>query len=191
MLSKEEVLNIFENNKDKLFTIEQGGSIILPFIRNPRDEDIIFVMKIGHNRSEFKNVIDQLKLNHPNIGVIFVYENDKLFNTTYAYLLHYRQSYYELPVRASEKDILENKELYMKVLIDKIKRMTSLIKSYVYSKNWYRIYLSLCIIDNNSYKLTSDQINIINMLHDNKDEDIEKRKVIVEKMITRLLKEEN
>ena len=50
-------------------------------------------------------------------------------------------------------------------------------------KYFYHIYTSLCILKHNSFELTKEEINNINILHDRKEEDFNIRKQLIDQII--------
>ena len=187
---EKKVKEIGDYLKDNIEYISVGGSRMLPFIRNPKDYDIIIVCKDKPNLEEAIRLF-KLKYNKEELRESFIdthfrtLEQGKvsLLDSVYCYLLYYE--------KAEQEQILKES-----LTIDKIKenvinrysrfkaaRERKANLSLYDSKLWYYMYTSICIINNNSYELTEEQIDNINILHDRKEEDIEVRKQLIDTMI--------
>lgn len=74
--------------------------------------------------------------------------------------------------------INDNREEYKQILKDTIKRIEDgKIRN---QKRWYQIYQGMCIMQNNSYELTEEQVYNINVLHDMNEKDLELRTKLIE-----------
>ena len=180
--------NIFQILEPYILSIEETGSYTLPYIKNPHDRDIIIITKTQRDRAAAVKLYKKSfsieerrqfkKENH--IDIVFNSYPDIIDDRVYLYLTHYIK-----PLEGYEKMSIErpiNTELYKSL----IARDYSEIKEWEDYKNykiWYHFYTGLCIIKHNSYELTEEEKNNINILHDLKAEENDKRLSLIEEII--------
>lgn len=159
--------------KDDIIDIELGGSQTNPYIQNPHDVDVILVLK---NDSKLEFDVHEESV-YFGFNVLTRKQNVNVLDFVWAYEFKWRKSLlFENPISAN-CDILENKKEYIQAIKRRVGEMLK-IKTFYRLKHWYHIYTGLCIIKNNSYDLTEDQIRTINLLHDEKEDNLERKAVI-------------
>lgn len=177
--------------------VKLGGSYSLPFINNPHDYDIIVICDTFEDRLYCKKqLLDNYNVRdlRKDYGLDFHFitkEYEDEFLVTSIYPFYYKQSdiiyktlkEYEV-IKKDISAILSNANNIYESLKIKLDNILSLSDNVKYQhKFWYYAYTTLCVLKNNSYELTAEQIENINILHDRKDEDIHKRKSLIEKII--------
>ena len=182
-----------------------SGSRVLDYINSPSDYDIIFVCK---NLEDRKECIDLFRANY-NIRELYKQYNldIHIVTTTYDSLYSYCRLYphnfltgnevYELlkqymPEQIDLQQFLELEpsiKAHYKANITKLLSPPEVVhinreQDYIYKcKLWYIIYTNMCIFKNKSAELTDIQIENINILHDRKKEDFNKRKELIDSII--------
>lgn len=183
---EEKIIEIKNFLKDKVEQVKLGGSRALSFINNPKDYDLIVVCKDEETRQEvknlFKNQYDTKDLiTNYNIDIIFRTTNrdSEAANSIYPYIWHY-----------SEPDVMAviDFEKLRETIVNRCYKFEE-EKNYHYAfKLWYYVYITMCIIKNNSYDLTEEQIENVNILHDRREEDLETRKQLIDEMMSEVIK---
>lgn len=187
------IMNETTNNKlreildllsEHFLYVKLGGSYSLSFINNPHDYDIIVICDTFKDRMYCKkylldnyNVRD-LRKDYKLDFHFITKEYEDEFLVTSIYPFYYKQSdiiYQTLKdYKIIKKDIsaiLDNANNIYKSLKIKLDNILSLSDNVKYQhKFWYYAYTTLCVLKNNSYELTTEQIENINILHDRKDE---------------------
>lgn len=190
--------DIYEKLKDKILYVTFSGSKSYPFIKNAHDLDIIFVVA---NQEDKKICLDRYIRNFNireitktyGVDIHFALESyDKAYYLIQNYYAKNFWPYKELdfPRYNYEFNLETDKEKLKKMIISVYNHIKKLHEGRTdiqlfNSKKWYHIYLCLCILKNNSFDLTEEQINNINMLHDIIDaSNREQRKQLVDEMIS-------
>ena len=182
-LENEILSSLYEELQDDLVFVAISGSSSLPYINNPDDIDIVFCFKslalLNNDRSKIKEARKSLK----DIGskIVFLLRDASLFeyyknaNCSHSYLADYDAKYgfplfaYEFPYLdiLFGEDTLGVKQIS---LLDNKQRMKSALKAAINdinsSKKFYHVLTTLYILKNNSYELTQEQIENINIVHD-------------------------
>jgi len=160
----DEILELISN---ECVSVELWGTRVLPYIQNKHDWDVAFVFssllkkeqavaKLPHSINEYRKAGLCLHFHTTHI------KEDTLI---YAYQCHYVQSLKGYEIKTPLVNILDIKEEYLDFLQVEAYKLSQ--ASYCYrAKIWYHIYTDLCILYNNSYELTEEQIKNINILHD-------------------------
>lgn len=180
MNTEEKILEIYENIKDNCVSIEQSGSSSLPFIEHSNDLDIMFVYDTEENANKskqiFKKLYDRLTLRKEyNLDIHFISLEKDMLQHSYAYQIHFLKPLLNFK-NALNVDILSNKEIYLNTL-KRTADILSKVSNKYEIKNWYHIYTGLCILKNDSYELTEEQVSKINLLK-NWNESVEKTELI-------------
>ena len=169
MLAEEKIEEIKEFLKEKVKYIELGGSKALPFIHNPKDYDVIVICEdekaIEEAKTLFKSQYDSKELAAEyKIDIHFrtVAQDEDIVGTIYPYILYFRRENYQKELKESE---LKQAIIARVSKFDKLRSACSKVSLYN-SKLWYYVYITLCILENNSYELTENQIENVNILHD-------------------------
>lgn len=192
----EELLNLWlPIIKDGLISIELSGSSVLPWIKAPADKDIIFIYETSEKaRKAHSNLLKAKEIFYlPRSEPMDLHFKTShllldVSSCIYGYETHFSIPYLNFKSLLDKIDILTNgKENY----IQNLKKYYLFIKSREQRnldnyklKQWYHIYTGLCILDNNSYNLTEEQIQNINILHDK----VEGSKELIDYCINRLEK---
>ncbi len=190
--------------KDMFFEIYLAGSHKLSFINNPKDCDIIIISETEEQSKELKRLFYEKysrkefreKYNY-DLHFISDYREQEIFNRTahYPYITYIKYDVYNNNFEFKEtrgislEDFIANKDKYKErylYLIDEwiesLKRRNK--EEHFYDiKIFYYMYTTLSILNNKSFELTEEQIENINILHDRKEEDLEKRKELITKLI--------
>ena len=196
MNTMDKIIEVLEILKGHFLYVKLGGSRSLPFIKNPKDYDIIIVSKTAEDRNycmiSYRDKCNP-RLLRKEYGLDFhfitiEYEDKFLINSIYPYF-------------ALKNDILYTTlkdHLYNQSIDEFLGQEKKIIAAYKYKienellnnkkllynhKIWYYLYTTLCILKNKKYELTDEQIDIINMLHDRKEEEEEMRKQIIDNLI--------
>ena len=195
----EQILHdIYEKLKDKVLYVTFSGSKAYPFLKNTHDLDVIFVVA---NQDDKRICLDRYIRNFNIKEITQTYHLDIHFaiesydKTYYIIQNHYAEKYWpyenlDFP-RCNysfnlETDKEKLKEMIVSVYnhVKEIHERRTDINIYN-SKKWYHIYLCLCILHNDSFDLTEEQIDNINILHDIIDLSTkEQRKQLIDEMIS-------
>ena len=189
MTREQKIEEIYNVLKDHICYMKMGGSRILPFIDHPHDYDVIVVCEDSNSAKEASRLLRESGYDKKEL--IKEYQLDIHFQTieqaqtqildnVYSYLLHFGED-----IEEEEKvDVLENIPRIRNAIINRYNRLknNSFISLYD-SKIWYYIHTAMCIINNESYELTAQQIENVNVLHDRKPEDLELRQDLINGMM--------
>ena len=131
-----------------------SGSSVVPYISEPNDVDIFVVLK----ENDFKDYPFITK--EDNLSIKFI-KNTRT-NPIIDYQDRFRYCYPEETVR-DVINILDDKNKYLNIVKADI---DSYIKEHNFYnlKNWYHVYITKCILENNSYELTEEQINNVDII---------------------------
>lgn len=168
------LLNFWENHKSNLIAILLGGSSVSPFINNPHDIDIIIIWKTSADRrdnlpesKQLYKKIHQIDIKCNCLQHYMEQYNDVFKNiwTVYAYLYQYHC------IIAGEPFVILNN---FNILLHPDKAIETIlyVKELMHNKKWfYHVLTTLYILENNSYELTTQQIQNINIVHDQQDQE--------------------
>ena len=180
----DEIYNKVKENCSSVYLV--GSTVLDSYISKAKDFDILFIytdlessrkarkiLKENFNLAELKT---EFKLDIIQVPI------DKNI-TIYSDAHRFRKLLYGEETIEPAVSILENKDEFKKILkigIDKFKKRE---RSYYQIKDFYYYYYIYCVIYNNSYDLTEEQINNTNILHDRKEEDFQIRKQLIDNLI--------
>lgn len=117
-----------------------------------------FYLKKKHNIGEFDKHVD-------GIYDIIQIRNTQEEEHSYGSYINIKQIHLVGKELSFNFDIInKDREEYISILYNSIKNIKN-------KKRWYQIYRGLCILRNNSYNLSEEEINILNDLHDIKCSD--------------------
>lgn len=194
MLLKQEILDkleiIYNAIKEHCIGIYVGGSFGISYLNSYHDIDIFIVCPnleerkivfkmIRKDNQELKNKVDYLKEKY-NAMVLTttLFDQQHFFGSSYQF--HYKN---DCVVFGQEinfaQDILGNKNDYiqmLKYLLEKVHYFKE--KKNIILKDIYHILTGIYILQNNSYDFTSEQIENINICHEEKDQD--KMRILLE-----------
>ena len=185
--------------------VRLGGSKTFPFIKNPQDYDIIIVCENDEDRMQCLKMY-RGSFNPKTLRETYgfdVHIETVAYEYKYLYARLYSQEFlandviYEalkpvVPDTITVEYFLSKKNdimVFYKDFTDKMKKRVTddkiphMIKDKYAYKFWYNIYLNLCVFNNKSIELTDEQIENINILHDRKEEDLEKRTKLIDDII--------
>lgn len=184
---------ILEVLKPYIWSVEETGSCILPYIKNSHDRDIIIITKTWEDRAAARKLYhstfsleerQQLK-KRDNIDIIFNVYPDIIEHQIFFYLKHYIKPLEGYEKLSIEEDI--NIERYKSLLINFLPSV-KMRENYENLKVWYHIYTVMCIIKHNSYDLTIEEQRNINILHDRKPEENNTRILLINNIIEEIEK---
>ena len=110
---------------------------------------------------------------------IRIFPND-LSEFVYWYLGHFHTPF-EGYTKQTKDDF--DTEVVKQSLINYINNCKKYKVNIYREKPFYHVYASICILKRNSYDLSEEEINNINILHDRKEEDFEIRKQLIDEMM--------
>ena len=182
----EEIVNRFKE-EDLINFACISGSYAIPYIKNNNDYDLLLYAKpqmkdilqnLVREYYNRKDLMDQFK-----IDIHVRDENYHILNTLYAF-----EDRFIIPIGYNEDiitrvDILDNISKAKENIL-RIFNTGKITNEYKYTTNvWYYIYSTCCIIKENSYELTTEEIENINILHDREEKDLDKRQELIDNMI--------
>ena len=194
MNTNEKMNEIFNLLKEHFLYAKLSGSRCFSFISNPHDYDIIIISKDEESRAECMRlyrktyvVRDIFKEYHLDFHFRSLNREEMLLDTPYPYLTLKTEIIYsnsdEFKSEEKPVDYLLNYESQIiKNYKEKLQSKTSK-ETKLNNKFWYYAYTTLCILKNKSSELSEEQIENINILHDRKEEDIEKRMELIDDII--------
>ena len=176
---------------DLIKSVEIVGSYANPYIKSKKDYDINIYFNTEKDKHTACKIFYQVKsypeLRENGIDIHFVEETFDIKEKVYAYQTMFLQPVLDFERVLPKIDILQDiphTKKIIKSLLDFTRRKEQEKGLSIYiNKYWYHAYTELCILTNNSYDLTETQINNINLLHDRKEEDQDKRKELINEMI--------
>lgn len=181
MITKENLFthlqNIYNKHQNQVAGILIGGSFALSYIQHCNDIDIILIFKDEDQRHNYGKLITDEISNLDNkivvLCLLWKTYKTKFFQQlrTYAYVYHTDNiitTSKEIKTIFHSYDILTTyKQSYINSLLDWIDNSIHFKKLRgIYPKWVYHIYSGTCILKNNSYKLSKQQIKLVNLLHD-------------------------
>ena len=189
----EHVDELIELIKDDCLCVELGGSRCLPFIRHPHDCDIIIICKDEEQVNKVKTILIEGEYRNTyrsKYGIDIIvkplsYSGDGILDAEFAYCPHYSKVLYG---KRPEVDILKNEARVKQAVLN---RMNRLLSKRIEGKSvpinelkfWYRFYLVMCILKNQSYELTEEQIETVNILHDKEESQVEEKLKLIDEII--------
>lgn len=184
-LTEEQInaLNKFYNKySNDIVSIYRIGSSVVPFINNVNDIDILIIVK-DNSKYIFrdKSRIDRSILFH-DYGLGTMITEERFMKTNIDWDNNYICRY--IGKEFKPKDLLENIDEcknYLSMMINDLIRCKDLYEHKVF----YRLYVISKYIENKSYDLSATHIKNINILHDKKEEDIDKRKKLINSLINK------
>ena len=162
------------------------GSATVPFIHNKHDLDIAIIV----DKSKVTLDKDSRKYFRANGLDIHLVDLDFFTKKTHwnnLFICHYSgetlDNLITLPldnINATKQNILD--------IYNKVKSVDyNGHESFIYkNKIWYYSCVLMCYVKNNSYDLTEEQIENINILHDREEKDLEKRTKLIDDMMKEL-----
>ena len=180
------VQDFIELIKPYCLSIEETGSKVNPYIRNKHDTDLIAIVADEEEKSNIialthYNLQNKRQLRENKIDIKIKIKEDNLSNTIFAYMSHFIQ-----PIEGYEKLTIEvpiNELLIKQNIINYIQYLKEKELNFYKQKSFYHIYTSICIMKHNSYDLTEEEINNINILHDREEEKNEIRKQLIDSIL--------
>ena len=171
-----------------------GSSFLDGIIKNKRDIDVWVISLTDEDRricfryyADNHDKFNQVRKEH-HVDFHFITKpyQDNIINTKSAIFALKHISYYHFMEKKVEEglsieEFLDNKDIVMNALksyYESIKDLEE--KKMIIAKFWYQYLITLYIFKNNSLDFTEEQLENINILHDRKDEDLEKRKALIE-----------
>lgn len=178
----------YELMKDYCVALVLGGSAAAPYIRNPHDIDVIIVCNSFEDKLNLikeclsckaTSIIKEAKEKY---GISFVIQFKEQYEKqnkcsgeitrlpTWLYLDNTELfgSYiigdlgFNLQV-----SVLDHKERYYESLLDYYKYIQKRYSETGKLPKWYSLLIGLYILQNNSYELTEEQLDNVNIVHDN------------------------
>lgn len=183
-INKKDILNELLSSLDYISCYIVGSSIS-SFIINKGDIDIVIITESGDRNIIPIDIRKNLRKNY-NLDI---HVCDKDFFTKNIHWHSTFMQHYSGEDMSSEITLpLNNIEYTKQELVKRCKKLNherlEQFKDSVYKvKIWYHLYVILCYIHNNSYELTEKQIENINILHDRKEEDLDKRKELIDNLV--------
>ena len=153
------------------------------YINNPHDYDYIIFVKepvdMCHARRILHRYLKSKKENVRGLEDFIQVRNELNEETEYGSWIN------KLMIKLIGKDIEfkfdiigDDREKYKQILINTIDDFNAgRIRN---EKRYYQIYQGMCIMNNNSYELTKEQIKNVNILHDMNAGDNDKRQQLIE-----------
>ncbi len=177
--------DIIEFSKPYIISVEEGGSRSSPYIRNPKDNDIVLVVEDENKKAELvRDLYNRFKrqdMRNENLDLkIRVYPND-LSNRVYWYTGNFNK-----PLEGfvkQTKNIPISEKIIKQVCINYLEHIKKCNVNFYKQKPFYHVYTSLCVLNHNSFELTEEEIDNINILHDRKEEDFETIKKLIDEMV--------
>lgn len=188
----EQILTILQSIYDKLEghvkTIFLSGSSTCSYIKHPHDIDIFIYMRdrtsILKCARQVETELKQIKTEIPSAAVIFSVQDryEILFNGDFEEKFNEHPNRYGFLCYLYEFPLIqvlvgEDEDNLRDVNIFKQKEKVIVALKYFMNKNkesnkfLYHILTTLYILQNNSYELTEEQINNINIAHDEEDKE--------------------
>ena len=175
-----------------------SGSYILPFVSDPKDLDIRFVIskeypdKMRHRKllgpirealtekiGAFINVLPMPEEHFSGIDAVKIYDDiedpirQHCYMPAWAYLIHFLIPVYgDIKHEYPQFDILDEDKIdYLKNLRDEInsERFKHSMKKTGRTKRLYHVLCGIYFIENGSYELTEEQKKNVNIAHDKTD----------------------
>ena len=177
--------DIIEFSKPYIIGAEKCGSKTNPYIRNPKDIDVVLIVADEDKRIELIRALYS-HFNRQDIRdeyldlKIRVYPND-LSDRIYWYLSNFHEPFDGFTKQT--KNILIDEISIKKTIIHFLENIKKYNVDLYEKKYFYHVYASLCILKHNSFELTEEEINNINILHDRKEEDFETIKKLIDEML--------
>lgn len=191
----EELLNtikeLLEPIKEHIISVELTGSSANPWIKNKNDLDIVFVVDKEENFlptiKRFHELFAYPDLREMGLDIHFIKETYDYSQKSFAYESMFATTLFNYPFTRDKVDILKDKDkarIPIKGLLNFVREKEKEKGLSIYiNKYWYHAYTEMCILHNNSYELTEEQIEAINILHDKQPEFDNVRKEIIDEMI--------
>ena len=191
-----QLINILSALSDKYIKYSIGGSKRNPYIFNPKDYDLIILCE---DYEQYKNCYIQFNNIFNKKDIYEKYLIDVII-TDYTYPLFLYFYLFEDKIGEDIQDNIPNNLQEIISFKDFINHKSDINMSFnsifrfikkkyknIYQcKSWYHIYMNLCLFENNKPELNEEQVNNLNILHDVKEEDLEKRKILIDEMIEKL-----
>lgn len=180
------IKDFIELIKPYCLSIEETGSKVNPYIRNKHDMDLIVIVSNEENKSKiihliYHNALYKRQLREGQWDIKINFDPDDLSKSVFGYLSHFVQ-----PIEGYEKLTIEvpiDEQLIKQNTINYIRHLQEKNLDFYKQKSFYHVYTSICIMKHNSYNLTEEEINNINILHDRKEEDYEIRKQLIDNIL--------
>lgn len=182
MLSIDKITEIlqplYELIKDKCYGFLLCGSSSLPWIKNKHDYDVAIIFKSKLHRHEidsdkdvrlqFNNLKKELNVKY-SISLLSRFE-DSLINRAWNYQNHYFQ------VLIGDIPFDYSYDIFNREYVNILKSNFEYVSNEYQDKNQipkflYHILTGIYMIQNNSYELTEEQIENINIVHDMEDKE--------------------
>lgn len=178
---QDKVKEIYNSLNGYAYAVIYGGSYTLPWIKEAHDIDIGIVFEDAEKQQKgiqiFNSLYNRQDLKKDYQLCIHFPLKDNIYGTLFQYEYNFNET---LCGEKIEKIniFLDNK---IKDKVKKALKYRITIDPYpIYSKNWYHIYTNLCFIEHDAIELTEEEINKINILHDNRKYTESERLPIIE-----------
>lgn len=184
------ILDYYDYVKDNCVAVYKTGSTILKYLKNCRDIDYMFLYDTEEHAQEAKkkffNKYDRFKLHDNKIDIHF--RSTEEFKDIWGFAREMEIIFDNINYMNSILSILEDKKEFInKIKYHVIMRKERCLKNkklnFYKIKGWYYTYRIHSILKNNSYELTEEQKENINILHDMREEDLEKRKELIDNLV--------
>lgn len=173
--------------KPKCKMIFYGGSKTYPFIQNSHDNDLIAVIENDNVKDEVRELLHSEGIRRKNISelgidfhLITLERNETFFTKYRPWVSNYIEFIHNPDNIDLSYNMLEHVNDVKSNLIEFLPKIRDIPTN---NKDYYYIYTTLCFLKNNSFELTEEQINNINILHDKKEDDLEIRTKLIEDII--------
>lgn len=190
----DELKILLEPIQDMISYLFLGGSESLGIINNTNDIDIIVVIDSLEKRKVCAQWIhdNRATLREKGFDIhseIQEWQDNLINHKSFPYFALMHECYSNQYESIGEKGITLEEFLNVEPQIiknfkeDIERKENSPIGDKYISKEWYHKYLTLCIFKNKSLDFTEEQLYNINLLHDRKQEDSEKRTLLIDELI--------
>lgn len=155
-----EIQELVEKYPNYIMSIYKTGSSVLPWIKNPHDEDYRVYINCTDNK-----IRDELQKYNPKNGHYIVRDgNKKQHPRTHSYQKYFEKPLYGEDLACNKYDIFENEKEYKQYIIQYCS-----IRTYTPEKKvWYHILTAIYLFDNKDYFITDEQAKNIQLCHDRK-----------------------
>ena len=135
----------------------KGGSQLL--LKKPKDIDYIYFVDTLEEKFALNDELNNDKKKNEDFSIRLVENATKMTSFSYLYPLMILVKGEEIEA-LKNYDFLGKKEEYVAYVKERVKRMRK------ESKQWYHIYIAICMFENNKMELTDEQVNIAQQIHD-------------------------
>jgi len=180
---QKELLDEFLSSIDYISCYFVGSSTV-PFINNKHDIDIVVIVDKENKKRLDKNKLSMFRQSGLDVHLVDMNLFTKFVHWNNLFAKHYSGDNLDNDTSMPLKDIDNTKKSIVQTYNRLKDEDCSNHINHIYKiKLWYHIYTLLCYLKNDSYELTEEQIENINILHDREEKDIEKRRKLIDDMI--------